>query len=454
MTNPTANPAIELYNFYKRYLWNQNDFATWQNGMINYAQGMMDGTFHGSVLQGLGILSSTGLNFTVDGGIAFGPTGNLLVNQSAVTGSLSMSSLPSRNLVVIRPNIIPENYITNPLNPNNQVPLNQVQSAQVLVLSGTPASAPAYPASGANDVVLFGIHLGASASSFGNESLDFEVRDIPGKNSNFAQNFAKYDSRLRPYGILPNIVGIKPSQLAPQFGFPQGFSYGSTVPSIFPKSSSGGYNGAAGDTFLNFLTGSISGADQVSSTFTPTIPASRASIVATVSLTTSDTLMVQFGTQGTRSQCYAAIQNQTTTGAGSISLPSASKLICFVVLSSYDGVNITSLDVYDCRGMSAVSTSPSVLNVSASGTFLTTVGTVRANSASGSFPYYLPLLSSCALGTKFTLKNVGPSGVGNTVTLTPNGSDTIDGAPSLVLNSTPVQDSVTVQNGGTQWDII
>jgi hypothetical protein len=121
------------------------------------------------------------------------------------------------------------------------------------------------------------------------------------------------------------------------------------TPSLFPKAS-GAH--ATGDTFLNFQTGAISGADTTSAAFTPTIPTAGNAIVATVGLLTNDTLAVQYGTIGTRAQCYAAIVNQTTAGAGAVSLPNA-KLIAFVMLTSADGTNVTEQDHIDARSYSA-----------------------------------------------------------------------------------------------------
>jgi hypothetical protein len=130
--------------------------------------------------------------------------------------------------------------------------------------------------------------------------------------------------------------------------------------SAFPRAS-GAF--ATGDTFLNFQTGAVSGADTTSSAFTPTIPTAGNCIVATVVLDSADLLHVYYGTLGTRAQCAAGIANQQNTGsAGNVSATTVSSNnfpIAFVLLSSKDGANITECDVFDARSIFAF---PSVPN--------------------------------------------------------------------------------------------
>lgn len=357
MTTPKAETNYALYNFYRRYRWTEDDFTGWQHGMVGLGRGMFEGLFGGAVMEGLGYLGSSSLTVAVDGGIAAGPSGNLLVIGAQVSGSFaSPAGNPARSLVVIRPKIVDDTPITRPTAPFDSVYLKELQEAEVVILNGTPAASPVYPTPAANDVVLFGVRLAAAASSFVATDVDLEVRAIPGKNSDFQQNQAKYDDRLRPYRFSSNQMGIKPSQLGPSHS--RAFSYVNKVaPSIFPKDGSGNYNGdAAGDTFLNFKTGAITGADLASSAFTPTIPTAGNAIVATIGITTGDVVTVAYGLQGTRAQCFAGIVNQKTTGAGSLVLPSNAKLVAFVVVYSGDGTNVTELDFVDCRGIAAVGT--------------------------------------------------------------------------------------------------
>ena len=91
-------------------------------------------------------------------------------------------------------------------------------------------------------------------------------------------------------------------------------------------------------------------------------------------------------------------------------------------------------------------------SVTGTDTALVSDSMVRCDPTSASFVETLPLLSSTPLGTTITFKNVATNG--NFVTLTGNGTDLIDQSNTLVLNSTPVSDAVTVRAAGTVWDII
>lgn len=77
---------------------------------------------------------------------------------------------------------------------------------------------------------------------------------------------------------------------------------------------------------------------------------------------------------------------------------------------------------------------------------------IRMNTTGGSFTETLPAVASTPLGKRFIIKNVGSAG--NFGTLKGNSAELIDGSNTLILNSTPVLDSVTVSNNGTGWDII
>lgn len=347
-----ANPEIQLYNFYRRYRWRAEDFLGWQKGMVDHSRGMFEGIVNGAVLAGFGVNLTTDLEFEVSEGIASGPTGYLhVINEvtelelEAATGSVR------RDLVVVRPNLVDNEFITRPTNPFDTVPLRTAQESAIVVLKGVESNSPTYPATEPNDVVLFGVRVEAGQTTLTESDLDFEVRDLIGKNSNFQQDAAKFDDRLRPFKVDNKSLGIKPSQLEPPFA--RVFSYvNKSGPSIFPKDIGGLYNPA--DTFLNFETGVISGGDEASANFTPTIPTAGAFVVASVSLRADDTLVVAYGTEGTREQCFAGIKNQAASGAGSVLIPSGVKPIAFVVLGSEDGLEITELDFFDCRGVFGV----------------------------------------------------------------------------------------------------
>ncbi len=93
-----------------------------------------------------------------------------------------------------------------------------------------------------------------------------------------------------------------------------------------------------------------------------------------------------------------------------------------------------------------------VRNVTGTDTAVQTDEYLRLDPTGASFVETLPSLAATPLGKEFTLKNVATNG--NTATVTPDGSDTIDQQASVVLNSIPIQDCITVKNGGPQWDLV
>lgn len=76
-------------------------------------------------------------------------------------------------------------------------------------------------------------------------------------------------------------------------------------------------------------------------------------------------------------------------------------------------------------------------------------GVILANATSGAFTVTLPDPSSVQIGRHFTVKNIGTS---NAVTVSRNGSETIDGANTYSLASQ--HSTVTVVTDGTNWHII
>lgn len=345
-----ANDAIKLYNFYRRYLWNENDFAGWQTGQVEHSRGLFEGLMGAAVLDGFEPTLTGGLGINVAAGISCGPTGYLGVvnNVTAVTCVAPTASI-ERALVVVRPNVVPGDYIQKPTSPAETVPLTSAMEAAITVIRGVAANSPSYPATEANDVVLFGVRIVAGQVTLAETDIDYEVRDIPGKNSNFQQDANKYDDRLRPYRSTAKIVGVKPSQLEKPFA--RVFSYvNKRYPSIFPKTALGVYNGASGDAFYNLETGAVTGTDQASSAMTPQIPTAGNCIVACLGLSIEDKMLVAYGTIGTRAQCFAGIKSQVTSGAGSVSIPIGTKPVCFIVVGSSNGTAVTEIDVIDARG--------------------------------------------------------------------------------------------------------
>lgn len=76
--------------------------------------------------------------------------------------------------------------------------------------------------------------------------------------------------------------------------------------------------------------------------------------------------------------------------------------------------------------------------------------TLACDPTGGSFTETLPNGSATPIGCTLTFKNIATNG--NTVTL--SGDANIDGSATLILNSIPVMDSVTIRWSGTIWMII
>lgn len=343
-----ANPEIQLYNFYRRYRWRAEDFLGWQKGMVDHSRGMFEGLFSGGVLEGFEISPDTGLNIEVSAGLASGPTGFLHVVEEVTSLELEAATgSPRRDLVVVRPNLVDNEFITKPTNPSETVPLRTAQESSVLVLQGVEANSPSYPSVEANDVILCGVRVEPGQTGFTVTDFDFEVRDVLGKNSKFQQNQAKYDERCLVTRETNQSIRVKPSQT--QIGQnPKNFLFvNKGTPSRFPLNMAGNFNFA--DTFVNFNDGTITGGDEQSANFTPQIPTSGNWIVATLSLQGDDTLNVSYGAEGTREQCFEAISNARTSGAGSVNLPSQMMRLAFVIIGSNDGVSVTEIDTIDGR---------------------------------------------------------------------------------------------------------
>lgn len=346
-----ANQRIDFYNWYRRYKVRAVDMLGLQKGLVDSFRGMGEGAFGKAVMSGLEVTSAGGLVLNISEGIAQGASGQLIAaSGGAVTGSAD-GSLPVKSLIVARALVESENYITRPTNPFEPVPLNEVQCAQIVLLTGTPAAQPEYPTVEDTDAVLAGFTLAAGQSSITEEELDFDVRESIGKNTPVMKNTFRFDDRLRPYRLGPTSIGIKPSQTLgsnPKLML----ETGQGQPSIFPKTSGGDFNPS--DTNLDFSTGAITGGDEQSADFTPQTPTGANAIVATVQLTTNDTLAVSYGTQGTFAQCLEGIRSQKTAGAGSIAAAPGTYKVCYVIVRSHGG-SISDVFLVDARSLGAAS---------------------------------------------------------------------------------------------------
>ena len=403
------------------------------NGMVPMIRSSLEGMLNGSVIRGLGSGTPTGLNFTVNAGIAIGPTGNVMVLNAPVTASFTSPTTAwgSRNLVVIRPLITTPSsgIIATPTVPGTTTPLFFDNYAQVIVLDGQAASGN-YPATGANDVILFGTRLAQGATGFTKPMIVSNDRDTPGRRNALLQGqlltkAISADERLLAYNAGAPVIGVKSSQTQTSLSYS-----GNALPSIFPKSG-GLYNGDAGDTFINFTTGVISGADTTSSAFTPTIPAVNSFIWALIVLNASDTLTVIYGISGTYNQCRAALKNQTLTGAGAVPQSAGIKL-AYVLLGSVSTGAVTELDVFDARSFGSNvptgSTTPTVNRFTSATTLTAAQTVVEADCSAGSFTLTLPTRSSVQ-GATFTIYRIDSSS--NVLSLATQTGDTINSNNTL-----------------------
>lgn len=337
----------KFFHWYKRYKVRAQDMNDFQDAMVEVARGLGEGGFGSVVLDGMEVAPVSGMLVAVSGGITTGPSGYLGVSDGVFLdcSAASGTSMPRRSIIVARPNLVDTDLINSPTAPFTQVPLRQEQDISIVLIEGTPAQSPEYPAKLANDVVLAGIRMPASGVTLSTDVIDFEARECVGASSLIHKNQVHYDDRLMPTRGSATVMRVKPSQTVGSG--PIGLSYpGRSIPSIFPKSA-GAFNPA--DTLIDFGTGAITGGDETTSDFTPTIPTAENSIICEVSLLEDDTLSFRYGTQGTRAQCLTAIRNQTRDGsAGSLSSAGFSFPIAYAVVNSHGGA-ISDIDVIDAR---------------------------------------------------------------------------------------------------------
>lgn len=140
---------VKLFNYYRRYKWNEDDFAILQDTLFNY-QATINGMANVIYPFQLQPNGSSGLNFNFLSGFAMNNLGNLLYSDA---GSVAVTD-NIKSLVVIRPVNTNTTPITRPTAPFDPVFLNYEQSAEVVSIDGTIS---AYPSALPGDVILAGI---------------------------------------------------------------------------------------------------------------------------------------------------------------------------------------------------------------------------------------------------------------------------------------------------------
>ena len=339
-----------IFNFYRRYKWTAEDFSDLQNTLLTLPRNTIDGLTGAAIFEGFTITAhSVNMTLTTASGVAVSPTGYLCVKTVSTANDIEEVSGPSglirKDLLVVRPLVTENTEITNPSNAFEQVNLKKRLQCELVVLEGSESTEPEYPSIESDDVVLCGLRIQGGQTALTPYDVDYTVRDILGKNSILKKTSQRFDDRLLPYKVDRTTVNIKPSQL--EAPYPRMFSYASDTPSIFPKNSLGQYNSF--DTSVNLQTGVIDGGDQVSPDFSPVIPGSGNFVVACISLTPEDELVVTYGEEGTRTECFDGITNQLDEGPGSVLIEGGTKPLAFCVIGSYNSEDISELEIIDAR---------------------------------------------------------------------------------------------------------
>ena len=173
---------LRKFNFYPKYIWSATDFTNFQDYVYGGFRGTFAAYLGASILDGLKASAAGGLNVQITAGIAANEDGRFL--RLLVNGTVALPSPvgnAARHLVVLRPLDTPATLIPEPLNPANNVPLHVKQEAQLVVIPGTPAANPVYPATLAGDVVVAGLYLIAGQSVITASDFERTMVDAPKK---------------------------------------------------------------------------------------------------------------------------------------------------------------------------------------------------------------------------------------------------------------------------------
>ena len=129
-------------------------------------------------------LSNTFFQGTVGSGIAYDPIGNQTrIDPSSPTSKIfspapAHPTLPRWDLLVIEYAMTGDTPVPKPSDPITTINLNLHDDFLLKVIEGTPSATPAYPAKGANDIILDGLRIPAAAT-FGTQIvLDIGVREL------------------------------------------------------------------------------------------------------------------------------------------------------------------------------------------------------------------------------------------------------------------------------------
>lgn len=176
---------FEYFNYYPGYLWRAQDFGTLQEVIQKLTKYLSKGSFGAAALMGHDYGGAVNFDLDVNQGISVDPNGQPLISTTSttVTAAGPSGGQGRKSLVVARELLVDQNFIADPGNPSNNVPLNTTSTTQIVVIDGTPAGSPTYPSKLTNDVILFGLIIGGADTQITGSSIDYSVRECPGKNS-------------------------------------------------------------------------------------------------------------------------------------------------------------------------------------------------------------------------------------------------------------------------------
>jgi hypothetical protein len=184
-----ATEARPLFDFYFRYKWNEVDFADWQDTMIGTMRDTFGAIFGPALIAGGAVAPSGSTRaVTVAAYETVNEDGYLCVRNSTVLASVTANSSGQarKDLIVSRPLLTNQTTITRPTSPFDTVPFHVGQDTEIVVIPGTPAGSPVYPAKVDGDVIIAGLAVANGATSFSSGNIDNTVTEVLSGNTNFA----------------------------------------------------------------------------------------------------------------------------------------------------------------------------------------------------------------------------------------------------------------------------
>lgn len=133
-------------------------------------------------------MSGTILGGTVGYGIAFDPNGQITSINPSTLGSPNFTITPSDpthnrwDLLVLRYNPRGDTLVPKPSDPLTSIDLNIHDDFTLAVIAGTPSASPAYPAKGANDIILAGLQVGSTITIGTSVVVDLGIRETAIRN--------------------------------------------------------------------------------------------------------------------------------------------------------------------------------------------------------------------------------------------------------------------------------